>query len=68
MTAVALPIGFVVSHVVMAALFFGLFMPIGLLFRLLGRDSLHRKSDPDASTYWIRRKAVADVRRYFRQF
>ncbi len=66
--AVSLPIGYVVSHVLMAAVYFGVVTPIGLIFRLMGRDLLSRRWDPDAPSYWVRRQPAKDVRRYFRQF
>lgn len=64
---VTLPIGFAVSHIILAVLFFGLITPIGLLFRLAGRDALTRSFDRRAPTYWVRRP-VASRDRYFRQF
>ena len=68
MTVVTLPIGWVVSHVVLAIMFYGVITPFALVFRLIGRDPLHRKIDPDAETYWVPRKPVKDAKRYFRQF
>ena len=62
------PIGFVVSHVLLGAIFFGLFTPLGLVFRLMRRDSLHRRFEKEASTYWVRHRPVESVERYFRQF
>ena len=38
----AFPIGWTVSQVMLALMFFGLFTPIGLVFRLIGRDPLQR--------------------------
>ena len=52
----------------MAVLFYGVFTPIGLFFRLIGRDPLHRRFQPEADTYWVARRPATDVRRYFRQF
>jgi hypothetical protein len=68
LTAISLPIGFVLSHVLMALLFYGLLTPVGLFFRMIGRDPLDRKFDRAASTYWIPRESVKDVTRYYRQF
>ncbi len=68
LTVVTLPIGFVMSYVVMGIVFFGVFTPIALVFRLIGRDSLNRKIEPEAETYWVPRQDVKDVGRYFRQF
>src|SRR5262249_42933686 len=42
----AFPIGWTVSQVVLAILFYGLFTPIGLVFRLIGRDPLQRSRSP----------------------
>ena len=67
-SAVSLPIGIVVSFAILAVLYFGVFTPIALAFRLLGRVVLHRRFDASAKTYWTPRQPVEDVRRYFRQF
>ncbi len=68
LTAISLPIGLVISHVLMALLYYGLFTPLALIFRIMGRDALQRRFEPDAATYWTRRKPVTDRKQYFRQF
>lgn len=65
---VTLPIGLVVSFVVMSVFFFGLLTPVGLVFRLMKRDVLNRQFDDSASTYWQPHKQVQDAKRYFQQF
>lgn len=65
---IALPIGFVLSHVILALVYYGVFTPIGLFMRLIGRDALERRFDRQASTYWVRRETDIDAKRYFRQF
>ena len=67
LSAVGLPIGFVVSIIVLAAFYFLLLTPIALLFRLIGRDSLHRRFDRAAESYWIARKSTASLDSYFHQ-
>lgn len=67
LSAVGLPIGFVISFVLLAAFYFLLLTPIALLFRLIGRDSLHRKFDRAADSYWIPRKPTASLDGYFHQ-
>jgi carbamoyltransferase len=64
----AYPIGFVVSHVLLGLVYFGVVTPIGLLMRAVGHDPMARRFDRSAPTYWIARKPVTDVKRYFRQF
>lgn len=49
---VAAPIGLVISYALMMVIYFGLFVPVGLLFRLFGRDPLQKYPDPSASSYW----------------
>ena len=68
LTAVSLPIGFVVSHVAMAAVFYGIVTPIALVFRLMGRDALQRRFEPGRPTYWTPRREAPEKTRYFRQF
>ena len=64
----AFPIGWLVSKVLLAIVYYGLFTPIALAFRLTGRDVLARRRNPDAATYWTPKPAPGDMRSYFRQF
>lgn len=66
--AIATPIGWLVSTVLLSLLFYGVFTPVALLFRLLRRDALVRRSPPPGETYWSPKPAIEDPRRYFRQF
>ena len=45
----------VVSPIAIALLFFGVVTPIAFILRLLGKDLLALKRDPEAKTYWIER-------------
>jgi hypothetical protein len=65
--AAAFPIGWTVSHVLLGVIFYGIVTPIGLLLRLLGRDPMNRKFDPQAKTYWIEHES-AEPARYFRMY
>jgi hypothetical protein len=64
----AFPIGWVVSRLVLGLMYFGVITPVALLFRLLGRDALQRRFQPEADTYWRPKPGATDVRSYFRQF
>lgn len=64
----AFPIGWTVSMVTLAILYYGLFTPIALVFKLIGRDSLHRTRRPAAESYWAPKPTPTDPRRYFKQF
>ena len=64
----AFPIGWTISQLIVALMFYGLFTPIGLVFRLIGRDPLHRARRPALVTYWTPKATPTDPRRYFKQF
>jgi len=68
LTAVTFPIGLVVSLILLAGFYFLLLAPLGLLFRLLGRDPLCRRFDPAAKSYWLARREPDSLDRYFHQF
>jgi hypothetical protein len=68
LTAVTLPIGFAISFIVLAVFYFLIITPIGLVFRLVGRDSMKRKFDPDADSYWVAHRPSNKLERYFHQF
>ena len=64
----AFPIGWLVSHLILGLVYFGLLTPIGLLMRLAGHDPLRLKPDRGKATYWRERSTETDTSRYFRQF
>ena len=68
LTVVAMPIGYVVSVVLLAAFYFLLLTPVGLFFRVIGRDPLCRRFDRHADSYWQPRSPSAGTDRYFHQF
>ena len=66
--AVALPIGFVIGNVILAITYFGIFTPLGIFFRLIGRDALDRRFAQSLPSYWVERSSDSPSERYFRQF
>ncbi|HPA79564.1 MAG TPA: SxtJ family membrane protein [Thermoanaerobaculales bacterium] len=69
MSYAAWPIGFVVSHVVLALVYYLVLTPIGLLMRIFGYDPMTRRFDDQASSYWVARdQSETQPKRYFRQF
>ena len=66
MHAVA-PIGWLVSHAIMALIYYGLIAPMGLLMRLFGRDTMKRRFEPAAGTYWTEHDPGGEPSRYLRQ-
>jgi len=62
------PIGVVMSIIVLGVIYYGMLTPVGIFFRLTGRDVLSRKLDPGLRSYWTRRTVNSGAKRYFRQF
>lgn len=46
-------LGLVNTRIILTLVFYGLFTPIGLVMRLLGKDPMHRQFEPDAETYRV---------------
>ena len=68
LTLLAFPIGFVLSYVIMGTLFFLIIGPIAVIFRLLGRDPMHRGYERSAPTYWLEAPPARDKESYFHQY
>ena len=68
LTAVAIPVGFVVSHVLMAIIYYLIVVPIALVFRAMGRDVLGRRLDPAARSYWHVRAGDRAPSSYFKLY
>ena len=64
----AFPIGWVISHLLMAIIYYVVITPIGMVMRATGRDPLLRRFDRSARTYWAPHEPPGDVGRYFRQY
>ena len=62
------PIGWMVSRLILAILFYGVFTPLALIFRLLRRDALDLNLQPEMDSYWVSKEVAGDPRRYLRQY
>ena len=62
------PIGFVLSYVILAVVYYLVLTPIGIVLRLTGKDPMQRRFDRSAKTYWTTREAEDTSERYFKQF
>lgn len=62
-----LVLGMIVSPIVMGAIFFIIFTPIGILMRLLGRDDLLLKFKKKPS-YWIKRNEYVQSNSFRNQY
>jgi hypothetical protein len=59
--AVATRIAMVVTFVLLSVIFFAVVTPVGVFFRLIGRDTMGRRYDAKATTYWKMREAPEAV-------
>lgn len=64
--ALTMPIGWLVSNVFLRFIFYVILTPLGLVFKLMGRDPLVLKK-PQASSYWVKHEQRADALGYYRQ-
>ena len=67
LTIVTIPIGMVVGELAMRAIYFGVFLPFGLGFRIAKRDSLQLRLDQDKDSYWETKKQPSNIASYYRQ-
>jgi hypothetical protein len=65
--ALTAPIGWVTSKVLVIGLFYGVFTPMALFFKLIRRDALALRPNSSAETYWLPKPTARDVHSYFRQ-
>ncbi len=63
-----LPLGLVLGELLVLCVYAIAIVPLGLVFRILGRDRLQLKIDRDAPSYWNEKPRVTNPRRYFRQY
>lgn len=68
LSVLAFPIGFVVSHILLGLLFFGLIAPLGFAMKLSGRDALTRAHQDGSTSYWVKARRRRAMRDYFRQY
>ena len=68
MTLVAMPIGFVVTHLLLGLIFFVLFTPVAIFFRLTGRDPLQRAWNQETKSYWHTRARQRSPASYLRLY
>jgi len=60
------PIGWVVSHLLLGLIFYGLVTPIGLILRISGHDPLQLKK-PSGNSVWKTPVGKTDTTRYLQQ-
>ena len=64
----AAPIGMVVGELAMLLIYFVIFLPISLLFRLVQHDALQLRIDREAESYWQAKAEPKDIASYYRRY
>jgi hypothetical protein len=64
---VAFPIGWTVSRIALALVFYIIIAPVAFVFRAIGRDELRLRRPDRQASYWRPKPAPESVREYFRQ-
>ena len=65
---VAFPIGWTISQLAVALMFFAVITPVAAIFRVIGRDELQLRRGDRETTYWRPKPGPEGVRQYLRQF
>ena len=65
--ALTFPIGLAVSWIALPLVYYGVFTPIALGLKLLGKDPMDRQLRT-GDTYWIKRKPAPSAANYYKQF
>lgn len=67
LSILVMPIGLVIGELAMMLIYFAVFLPIGLAFRVLKRDALQLKIKRNQSSYWKTKNPPSNVASYYRQ-
>ena len=68
MMVVALPIGLVIGTLGLLLIFFLIFTPLAVWFRIRGRDILKRNPDPELGSYWVGHESDRGPESYYHQY
>jgi hypothetical protein len=68
--AFSIILGYFVSRILLTIIFFLVITPMGLIFRVIGKDPMERKLDRKAISYWSKKEQESDpsIERYGKQF
>lgn len=64
--AITMPIGWLISNLFLRIIFYVILTPLGLAFKMMGRDPLLLKK-PQAASYWVKHDQRTDALSYYRQ-
>ena len=68
MTLFGLVLGWINTRIILSVMFYLVFTPIAVFFRIIGRDGLRLKKDKNAKSYWTDRGEIPKKESYEHQF
>ena len=68
LTIVTRPIGMVVGELAMLLIYFGVLLPIGVVFCLVNHDALQLRLDRNKGTYWQVKRRPTSLASYYHQW
>ena len=69
LTLIAIPIGFIISNLILIIIFYFMITPISLCFKIMGRDELRKRIKVSQNpSHWIRCIPPKEAKSYYRQF
>ena len=67
-TTLTFPVGWLVSQIVLATMYYLVITPLAIFFRLRRRDVLRRQPMRQCASYWVSKGTSPEARRYFQQY
>jgi len=65
---IGITMGLITQPIILVVIFLVLITPVGLIFKLIQRDTMKRKLDKSATSYWEEYKETDDPATYVKQF
>jgi len=61
-------ISWIITRIILVAIFFFVFLPMGIVLKILRKDLLDERIDKQVSTYWTKHQAKLDKSYYLKRF
>jgi hypothetical protein len=61
------PLNWFISHLILAVVYYCIFTPVAIFFKMIRRDALCLRFRSDQESYWIDKRGGEGLRSYFRQ-
>jgi hypothetical protein len=61
-------LGWVNTRILLLAMYFLVFVPVGLLLKIMRKDALHQRLLKEQASYWMKRPATSQTSGYEKQY